>query len=127
MRRRGLERLLERHALHARVVALQQFVRPLLHDVGDVGVGRAAVGRVVFESAVCRRIVRRRDDDAVGEAVVPAAIVRQDRVRDDRRRREAVVSWMIAFYAVGRQHFEGRLLRRPRKARACPCRDRAGR
>ena len=34
-----------------------------------VGVGRAAVGRVVLEAAVLRRIVRGRDDDAVGEVL----------------------------------------------------------
>ena len=32
----------------------------------DVGVGGAAVGRVVFEAAVFGGIVRGRDDDAVG-------------------------------------------------------------
>ena len=34
----------------------------------DVGVGRAAVGRVVLEAAVLGRVVRRRDDDPVGQA-----------------------------------------------------------
>ena len=39
-----------------------------LDPAGDVGVGRSAIRRVVFEAAVLRRIVRRRDDDAVSEA-----------------------------------------------------------
>ena len=45
----------------------QQLVGPVLDPLRDVGVGRAAVGRVVLEAAVLGRIVRRRDDDAVGE------------------------------------------------------------
>ena len=44
----------------------------LLDPAGDVGVGRPAIGRIVFEAAILGRIVRRRDDDAVGQAVVAA-------------------------------------------------------
>ena len=58
-----------------------------LDPAGDVGVGRAAVRRVVLEAAVFGRIVRRRDDDAVGEPAGAAAVVDEDRVRDRRRRR----------------------------------------
>ena len=74
----------------------QQPVGALLDPAGDVGIGRPAVRRVVLETAVFRRIVRRRDHDAVGETGRPAAVVRQDGVRDDgggrrsrRRRRSA--------------------------------------
>ena len=48
----------------------EQLVRARLDAVGDVAVGGAAVGWVVLEAAVARRVVRRRDDDAVGEARV---------------------------------------------------------
>ena len=47
---------------------LEDPVRLVLDPARDVGVGRAAVGRVVLEAAVLGRVVRRRDDDAVGEA-----------------------------------------------------------
>ena len=47
-------------------------------------VGRAAVGRVVFEAAVVGRIVRGRDDDAVGQPGLAPAVVGQNRVGDRR-------------------------------------------
>ena len=53
-----------RDAVEAR---LEQRVGLALDPAGDVGVGRAAVRRVVLEAAVLGRVVRRRDDDAVGE------------------------------------------------------------
>ena len=48
--------------------ARDQLVGPLGDDARRVGVGRAAVRRVVLEAAVARRVVRRRDHDAVGQA-----------------------------------------------------------
>ena len=53
-----------------RAPSREQLVRARLDAVGDVAVGGAAVGWVVLEAAVARRVVRRRDDDAVGEARV---------------------------------------------------------
>ena len=79
-------------------------------SAGDVGVGWAAVRRVVLEAAVLGRVVRGGDQDAVGEAVGAAAVVPQDGVRDDRRRRHAVVAGNEGHHAVGGQHFEGRCL-----------------
>ena len=105
----------------------QQLVGAVLHPRGDVGVGRAAVGRVVFEAAVLRRIVRGRDDDAVGQVIVAAAVVGEDGAGDHRRRREAVLALNHRLDAVGREHLERRALRRLRQARACPCPCRAGR
>ena len=90
----------------------QQFVGPILDPTGDVGVGRAAVGRVVLEAAVFGRIVRRRDDDAVGQVLGAAAVVDEDRLRDDGRRRDAVVALDDRLDAVGGEHFERRALRR---------------
>ena len=81
-RRRGRERRCVRDALHAGVAGAQQLVGAILDPPRDVGVGRAAVGRVVLEAAVLRRIVRRRDDDAVGEVPAAAAVVDEDRARD---------------------------------------------
>src|SRR6202042_177053 len=38
----------------------EKTVRRALHRSGDVGMGRTAIGRIIFETAVFRRIVRRR-------------------------------------------------------------------
>ena len=75
---------------------------------GGVGVGRAAVGRVVLEPAVGGRVVRRRDDDAVGEpgAGRPAAVGAQDGVRHGRRRRVAVGGVDEHGDVVGGEHLE---------------------
>ena len=78
----------------------------MLDPLRHVGVGRAAVRRVVFEAAVLRRIVRRRDDDAVGETPIAAAVVDEDRPRDDRRRRDPVVPLNDGFDVVGGKHLQ---------------------
>ena len=57
VRRRCSERALERNPLHAVEPGAQQLVGTALDPAGDVGVGGAAVGRVVLEAAVFRRIV----------------------------------------------------------------------
>ena len=81
---------LERNSRHAAEAVGEQRVGALLDPAGDVRVGGPAVRRVVLEAAVLRRVVRRRDHDAVGEPAAPAAVVGEDRVRHDRRRRVAV-------------------------------------
>jgi len=63
----GLEGRGERHALQAGIAAPQQLVGPVLDPLGHVGVGGAAVGRVVLEAAILGGIVRGRNDDAVRE------------------------------------------------------------
>ena len=50
---------------HPDVAVAQERVGPFLDPRRHVGVGRAAVRRVVLEAAVLGRVVRRRDDDAV--------------------------------------------------------------
>ena len=66
---RGVSRALVRHARHAaRDRPQQRRWRGSRSTRVIVGVGRAAVRRVVLEAAVLGRIVRRRDDDAVGQA-----------------------------------------------------------
>src|ERR1700709_1633706 len=55
----------------------------LLHFGGSM-VGWAAAGRVVLEAAVLGRVVRRSDDDAVGEVHLTAAVVGKDGVRQRR-------------------------------------------
>ena len=107
----ALRAALYTHALHAGIAASEQLVRAVLDPVRHVGIGRTAVRGVVLEAAILRRIVRRRDHDAVGEVILAAAIVNQNRPRDDRRRSHAVVLLNDGFHAVGRQDLERRALR----------------
>ena len=82
----------------------EQLVRARLDAVGDVAVGGAAVRGVVLEAAVAGRVVRRRDDDAVGEARVAGGVVRDDRARQRRRRRVLPVGLDPRVDAVRGQH-----------------------
>ena len=115
----GLARLGEWHAAHAAQAAqavFQQAVGARLDPAGAGGVRRAAVGRVVLDAAVVRRIVRGGDDDAVGPPGRARAVVRQDGVGDDRRGGELAVWRDQCGHAVTGQHFEaaceGRLRQR---------------
>ena len=65
VRGRGFEGSLEIDSLNAFVALREQFVRAVLNPVGDVGVGRSSVRRIVFEPAIGGRVVRRSDNDAV--------------------------------------------------------------
>ena len=70
----------------------EQLVRPVLDLPGDVGAGRAAVGRVVLEPAVRRRVVRGRDHDPVGAMRRRRSVVREDRAGHRGRRRVPAAS-----------------------------------
>ena len=67
MRARRFEGRCERYAFYIRIAFSQQFVGAVLNPLGHVGVGGTAIGRVILEAAILRRVVRRRDDDAVRE------------------------------------------------------------
>ena len=128
MRRRRLyRRARDVIRLTSAFLAGEQLVGAVLNPARDVGVGRPAVRRVVLEAAVLGRVVRRRDDDAVGEDARAAAVAHEDRARDDRRRRHPAVALNDRLDAVARQHLERAVLRQAPTARACPCPCRAGR
>src|SRR5271166_4971219 len=103
MRRRGLDGFGEWNSLDPHVPRSQQFVRPVLDPAGHVGIGGAAVGRVVLEASILGRIVRRRDDDAVGEMILvfATAVVNENGARDYGGRRYAVVFLDDRLYVVG--------------------------
>ena len=105
---RGAQRPGQRHPLHVLEPVAQNLVGALGDDPGGIGVGRAAVGRVVLEAAVARRVVRRRDDDAVGQVGVAAAVERQDRVADRRRRGVPVGRIDHRHNVIGGQHLQRR-------------------
>ncbi len=108
----GLQRGDERQALHAGVFFIKQDIRAVLYPFCGVCVGGAAVGRVVLEAAVLRRIVRRRHDNAVGEMILTTAVVGENGMRNNRGRREAVVALDYGMYPIGGQHFQGGALGR---------------
>lgn len=74
--------------------------------------------RVVLDAAVIGRVVRWRDDDAIGLAAVAPAVVHKDGVRHARRRRVFATRRDERFHAVGGEHFE--------RAFECGLRQRVG-
>ena len=106
MRGRRAQRPFVRDALHTVETAFQQLVGSRLDPAGHFHVRRAAVGRVVLESTVVGRIVRRRDHDSVGEARRARPVVAHDGVRDGRGRRVLVVLGEHHVHTVGREHLE---------------------
>ena len=100
----------ERDAFHRSVAAAEQFVGPVLDPLGHVGVCRAAVGWIVLEAAVLGRIVRRRDDDAVCQVLLPAAVVDENGVRDDGSRSDAVVGLDDGLHSIAGQNLNRRAL-----------------
>src|SRR5262249_42887733 len=76
------------------------------YPFGDVSVRRSAMGRIVFETAESRRVMRWCDDDTVRETAFAIAIVGENRVRDNRSRRVTVVSIDHDFDAIRREHLQ---------------------
>ncbi len=106
------QRPLVRHTRHLAGVS-EQRVRFRLNPARGGGVRWSAVRRVVLDSAVVRRVMGRREHDAVRQSGPAPAIVRQDGVRKRRRGRVAQIHVHHHLDAVGRQHLqrtgEGRL------------------
>ena len=90
----------------------QQPVGLVLDPAGDVGVGRAAVGRVVLEAAVLGRVVGGGDHDAVGQVVAPVPVPGQDGQRQRRGRGRPVARVDPHLDPVGGQHLQGGALGR---------------
>src|SRR5690606_21346199 len=74
------ERTLPGDALHGAQPVAQNLVGAVLDGARGGRIRRAAARRVVLEAAVARRVVRRGDYYAVGQAGGAPAIVRQDGV-----------------------------------------------
>ena len=82
-------------------------VGSVLDPARDGCISGSAARLVVFKAAVFRRIMRRRDDDAVREICRPAEVESEDGVRDRRRRRVAVIAVDHGVYAICCEHLEG--------------------
>ena len=107
-----LQGLLPSVPAHALEPVAQQLVRAVGDPRGRLGVRGAAVGRVVLEAAVARRVVARGDDDAVGPTGIvrrPAPVVDQDRVRDRRGGGVAVERVDLGRHVVAREDLERRV------------------
>ena len=106
-------RALIRDAPHVLNSGFEQAVGTRLDPSGDGRIRRTARRRVVLEAAIFRRIVRRREDNAVGKPLRAAAVVGEDGVRDDGRRGVAVVGVDHRHNVVRDEHLqrgdEGRL------------------
>ena len=72
------------NALDAGQAGFKEFIGLVLNPAGGNRVRRAAVGGVIFEAAILGRVVRGGDDNAVGKAAFPAAVVGEDRMGNDR-------------------------------------------
>ncbi|MNS84222.1 hypothetical protein D3C72_1180380 [compost metagenome] len=97
--------LIQRLTLNAFQLQRQQFIGALFNHRGQIGIRRAAVGRVIFDAAIFRRIVGRGDHDAVGQCPT-VTVVAQDGMGDRRRWREAIIFLHDHINAVGAQHFQ---------------------
>ena len=101
----GSQRGVERNTLHALQTGGQQFIRAVLHHFSHVGIGRAAVWRVVLNTAIFRRVVRRGDNDTIRQRAA-FFVMHQNRVGNRRRRGETVVFLNDHINTVRRQHFQ---------------------
>src|SRR5262249_17463640 len=86
---------------------LQKNVGGFLDYRRDLLPGRAAARRVVFESAVPRRIVRRSDHDSVRKSGAPAKIVGEDGMGNDRGWRVIASFRANRRGPVGREYLKG--------------------
>ena len=107
-------------ALYARQAGAQKLIGVALNRAGHIGVRRTAVGRVVLEAAVLRRVMRRGYHDAVCQAVDPVAVVGEDGVGDRWSGRQAVRTVDQDRDAVGDEDLDGRAGRRLRQGVAVP-------
>jgi hypothetical protein len=111
----GFARAIVGDAFDASEIVFEKPVRGALDSRRNVGIRRTAIGRIIFEPAIFRRIMRRRDHDAVGKTMTAASVVGQDGVRNNRRRRIAVVRVDHHLDAVGREYLQRTRQRRLRQ------------
>jgi hypothetical protein len=90
----------------ARGVRAEQPVRLVLDPARHLAVGRSTVRRVVLEAAVLGWVVRRYNDDPIRPTAGVVPVVGQDRVRHDRRGREAVSGVDLHVDAMRDEHLD---------------------
>src|SRR5262245_26636049 len=102
----GASSAFKRYSQYSAQVVGDEGVGVPFYPFGDVSLRRSAMGRIVFEAAESRRVMRRCDDDAVCEAALATAIVGENRVRDDRGGSVTLVSVDHHVDSVGYQYLQ---------------------
>jgi hypothetical protein len=102
----GAPSAFKRYSRHSAQVVGNEGVGLPFYPFGDVSIRWSTLGRIVFEAAESRRIMRRCDDDAVREAAFATAIVGENRVRDYRSRSVTLVSIDHHVDAIRCQHLQ---------------------
>ena len=102
----GASSTFKRYSRHPAQPVGNKSVGMLFYPFGDVSVRGSAVGRIVFEAAESRRVMRWCDDDAIREAALATAIVGENCVRDDRGGSVTIVSIDHHLDAIRRQHLQ---------------------
>jgi len=96
------------NSLYVGIVSGQQFIGAILYPSSNLGISGAAVRRVVLESSILRRIMRRCDDDAVRKVLLAATVVDKDGSGDDWRRSYAVLLLIEGLHVVGCENLDCR-------------------
>ena len=91
---------------HRAIVVFKNLVRTMFDPGGRGGVRGPAIGAVVLESPIFGWVVRRRDDDAVGVAVLTSGVVFENRMREHRSRRGSSIALDLHVDIISQQHFE---------------------
>lgn len=108
----GLERILEGDAVHACHLLADEIIRRCLNHLGDVGIGRAAMGGIVLEAPVLGRVVRWRDHHAIGQIRAAVTVIGQDGMRDDGGWRITILRINTHFQPGCGKHFQRGFQRR---------------
>ena len=108
-------RLPARRGFHARKPGFQQLISPLLNPARSIRTRRAAVRAVVFNPAILRGVVRRRNNQPIRQCRRLIGVVYQNGMRHQRRGREATGRIHPRNHTVTRQHLQHRIHRRARQ------------
>ena len=96
-----------RQAMDVTIEVIKIDIGLLFDPGGHRCFGRAAMRRIVFETTVSRRVVRRRDDDAVSQSLTAVlAVPAQDGMGDRRGRCGGTVVGDANLHIIGRQDFK---------------------
>src|SRR5262249_20327678 len=77
------------------------------YPLGDLSVSGPTVGRIIFDTAESRRIMRWRDDDAVCEPSPATPVIAKNGVRDYRSRSVAIAGIYHHLDAICHQDLQG--------------------
>ena len=102
----GFQRLCQRYSLHRAPARTQNLVGARGDRPSGIGIGRATVRRVVLEPAVAGRVMRRGNDDPVGQTRGLALVVPQDGMAHCRSRGVPVTRIHSHYNTIGGQNLQ---------------------